>query len=89
MAASFTTAPDLAPYVARAARIDLNARNTRDAFGAEVSLELDLDEAEDQADDLVFNEIIWKAVKGKDSPMPPPVRSAFVIPRPRAEKDDD
>ncbi len=40
----------------------------------------------DEADDLVFNEIIWKAVKGKDSPMPPPVRSAFVLPRHKAEK---
>jgi len=81
MANSFTLTPDLAPYTARPARIDLNARNGRDAFGAEVSMELDLDEAEDRADDLVFNEIIWKAVKGKDSPMPPPVRSAFVLPR--------
>jgi DNA-binding beta-propeller fold protein YncE len=81
MAASFSPTPDLAPYVAKAARINLNEKNTRDAFGAEASLQLDLDEAEDQADDLVFNEIIWKAVKGKDSPMPPPVRSAFVLPR--------
>ena len=89
MANSFVATPDLAPYAARPARVDLNARNARDAFGAEASLKLDLDEAEDRADDLVFNEIIWKAVKGKDSPMPPPVRSAFVIPRPKAEKDDD
>ncbi len=81
MAASFATAPDLAPYAARPAGVDLEAKNGRDAFGAEASLELDLDEAEDRADDLVFNEIIWKAVKGKDSPMPPPVRSAFVLPR--------
>jgi DNA-binding beta-propeller fold protein YncE len=88
MAASFGSALDATPFAARPARVDLNARNTRDAFGAEASLKLDLDEAEDRADDLVFNEIIWKAVKGKDSPMPPPVRSAFVLPRPRAEKDD-
>ena len=57
------------------------AKNTLDAFGAEASLELD------DADDLVFNEIIWKAVKGKDSPMPPPVRSAYVLPRHKPEKD--
>ena len=81
MAASFDPAPDLATFAALPARVDLNAKNSRDAFGAEASLELDLDEAEDRADDLVFNEIIWKAVKGKDSPMPPPVRSAFVLPR--------
>ena len=36
---------------------------------------------EDQEDDLLFNEIIWKSVKGKNSPMPPPVRAAFVIPK--------
>ncbi len=33
---------------------------------------LDLDEAEDRADDLVFNEIIWKAVKGPTPPCPRP-----------------
>jgi DNA-binding beta-propeller fold protein YncE len=81
MADSFAPTADLAPYSARPARVDLVAKNTRDSFGAEASSKLDLDEAEDRADDLVFNEIIWKAVKGKDSPMPPPVRSAFVLPR--------
>ena len=81
MADSFAPTLDTATFAARPARVDLNAKNGRDAFGAEASLELDLDEAEDQADDLVFNEIIWKAVKGKDSLMPPPVRAAFVMPR--------
>jgi len=81
MADSFAPTPDLAPFASRPAGVDLDAKNSRDAFGAEASLKLDLDEAEDRADDLVFNEIIWKAVRGKDSPMPPPVRSAFVLPR--------
>src|SRR6185437_1383005 len=35
----------------------------------------------DRADHMIFNEIIWKSVRGPDSPMPPPVRSAFVMPR--------
>jgi hypothetical protein len=35
---------------------------------------------EDAADDLVFNEIIWRSVKGPNSPMPAPVRAAFVFP---------
>ena len=66
----------------RPAGVDLGARRIRGlAWGAAKSLKLDLDEAEDRADDLVFNEIIWKSVKGPDSPMPPPVRSAFVLPR--------
>ncbi len=88
MANSFAVTPDLTPYVARPARVDLNARNTRDTPNAELSMTLDLDEAEDMADDLVFNEIIWKAVRGADSIMPPPVRSAFILPRPKPPGSD-
>jgi hypothetical protein len=43
---------------------------------------------EDTLDDLLFNEIIWKAVKGDRSPCPPPVRAAYFIPL-KAKKDDD
>ncbi len=88
MWASFTEQPDLAPYRHVPARIDINQRNAADAPGAEASLKLDLDE-EDKADDLVFNEIIWKAVRGADSVMPPPVRAAFVLPKPKRDDDDD
>ncbi|MBV8077140.1 MAG: bifunctional YncE family protein/alkaline phosphatase family protein [Planctomycetaceae bacterium] len=88
MANAFTAAPDLGSYTHRPARVDLNARNTATAWGAEASTRLNL-EIEDRADDLIFNEIIWKAVKGADSPMPPPVRSAFILPRPRAGPIDD
>ncbi|MDX2038971.1 MAG: SMP-30/gluconolactonase/LRE family protein [Isosphaeraceae bacterium] len=80
MAAAFTSKPDLTPYKALPARIDLDERNTATAWGAEASKRLDL-ETEDRADDLVFNEIIWKAVKGPASPMPAPVRSAFFLPK--------
>ncbi|MGE3821135.1 MAG: bifunctional YncE family protein/alkaline phosphatase family protein [Isosphaeraceae bacterium] len=88
MANAFLARPDATPYVHRPARVDLNARNTATAWGAETSKKLNL-EKEDQADDLVFNEIIWKAVKGADSPMPPPVRAAFVLPRRGIGGDDD
>jgi hypothetical protein len=47
---------------------------------AEESARLNL-EIEDRADDLLFNQIVWKAVRGANSPMPPPVHSAFVMPR--------
>ena len=77
---SFTSQPDFTPYVHRPARVDINARNTRRAPMAEISQRLNL-EIEDRADDLVFNQIIWKAVKGPDAVMPPPVRAAFVLPR--------
>lgn len=36
--------------------------------------------AEDKVNDFLFNEVIWKAVKGLDSPCPPPVRAAFLSP---------
>ncbi len=72
---------DSTPYACRPAGVNLDEKNTRATPNAELSMTLDLDEAEDRADDLVFNEIIWQAVKGVNSPMPPPVRSAFVLPR--------
>jgi DNA-binding beta-propeller fold protein YncE len=77
---AFTAKPDVTPYRHRPAGVDINARNTRNAPMAEASARLDL-EIEDRADDLLFNEIIWKAVKGKNAVMPPPVRAAFVLPR--------
>ena len=88
MANAFTAAPDLTSYSHRPARVDLNAKNLRTAWGAEESRRLNL-EVEDRADDLIFNEIIWKSVKGADSPMPPPVRAAFVLPRHEKGRDDD
>jgi hypothetical protein len=86
MFASFQIEPDFSPYSHRPERVDLNAVNAPDAPGAELSMRLDLSK-EDQANDLVFNEIIWKSVRGVDSIMPPPVRAAFVLPR--QGKDDD
>jgi DNA-binding beta-propeller fold protein YncE len=90
MWSSFTSTPDLAAYRCRPAGTDVKAVNLRTAWGADTSKKLDL-RGEDRADDLVFNEIIWKSVKGANSPMPPPVRAAFVLPRrgEGADKDDD
>ena len=88
MANSFTMTPDLAPYTHRPARVDLNERNTRETPGAELSMTLELDEAEDMADDYVFNDVIWKAVRGADAVMPAPVRSAFILPRPKPPGED-
>jgi YVTN family beta-propeller protein len=87
MANSFTSEPDLTPYKPRIPDANLKETNLRTAWGAEASKRLNL-EVEDRADDLVFNEIIWKAIKGAHSPMPPPVRAAFVIPR-REKRDAD
>ena len=83
---SFASKADATPYRCRKAETDLNDKNQKTAWGAEESKRLDM-EIEDRADDLVFNEIIWKSVKGSNSQMPPPVRSAFVLPRVSGLKD--
>ena len=70
---------DPKPYEARPARIDLTTKNTEKAYGASISEELPLADVDEAPDDL-FSEIIWKAVKGADSEMPPPVRRARLVP---------
>jgi YVTN family beta-propeller protein len=73
-----TMKPNYKPYAHRPiSAVDLEAKNLKTAWGARESMEMNL-ETEDSANDIAFNEIIWKAIKGAESEMPPPVRSAFV-----------
>jgi len=44
---------------------------------------------EDKVPDLDLNEVIWKSVKGENSVMPAPKRSAFVILEKKKKDDDD
>jgi hypothetical protein len=57
--------------------IDLNEKNKSTTASAKLSETFDFAK-EDRIPDLVFSEVIWKAVKGEDSKMPAPRRSAFV-----------
>jgi hypothetical protein len=66
--------------------VDLDERNTSLAWGAEESARMDFTK-EDAADDLRLNEVIWRSVRGPDSPLPAPVRAAFVFTV--AEDEDD
>ncbi|HLJ26867.1 MAG TPA: bifunctional YncE family protein/alkaline phosphatase family protein [Candidatus Angelobacter sp.] len=72
MYASFGTEPDLTPYSLRPAQVDLAARNTEKSFGARLSQQMDFSDL-DRAPMHALNEILWKSIKGPDSPMPPPV----------------
>ena len=83
---AFTTSPDFRPYVHRPASYNLEETNLAGAYGQERSEELNL-LTEDAAPDIEFNEIIWKSVRGPGSPMPAPVRSAFVR-IPAADEED-
>ncbi|MGL4420588.1 MAG: bifunctional YncE family protein/alkaline phosphatase family protein [Gemmataceae bacterium] len=79
MYASFQGKPQVLPYKAKQPKTDLNARNQPGVFGAALSEKFDLTK-EDAADDLLFNEVIWRSVKGANSRMPAPVRAAFFLP---------
>ncbi|MBI4623566.1 MAG: beta-propeller fold lactonase family protein [Verrucomicrobia bacterium] len=81
---SFQAKADARPYTALPANVSLTEKNLKTAWGAEKSRQMDFTK-EDAADDLLLNEIIWRSVRGADSPMPAPVRAAFVFAHP---KDD-
>jgi hypothetical protein len=85
--ASFQEKPDTTPYTARQARVDLDARNTKLAWGARASEKMDFSEP-DKVDDIVLNEIVWRSVRGADSPMPAPTRAAFFKAHPKLDGDD-
>jgi hypothetical protein len=84
---AFQGAPGLAPFTHLAARIPLDERNDRSAFGAEASMRMNLAEA-DRAPEKELNEILWRSVKGPFSPMPPIVRNAWIRPASSADADD-
>ncbi len=84
---SFQSQPDLRPYTVLPVTIDREERNRKTAWGSDQSRKMDFSK-EDAADDLLLNEVIWRSVRGAESPMPPPVRAAFVFPHPPEEADD-
>jgi hypothetical protein len=83
---AFQPKPDLSKYHHEPARVDLTERNIKTAWGSNLSKKMDFSK-EDAADDLALNEVIWRSVKGPDSPMPSPTRAGFVFAT--ATDDDD
>lgn len=81
---AFQPTPNATPYKAHAARVPLDEQNGAGAWGAAASLGMNFEEA-DMTPEYELNEIIWKSVRGADSPMPPPVRAGFI----RVIEDDD
>jgi hypothetical protein len=77
--------PDHPVFNAKPCNIDLNLKNIAENKWQKRSEKFDFTK-EDMVSDVEFNEVIWKAVKGIDSPCPPAVHAAFFM---GAEKDDD
>jgi phospholipase C len=76
MFASFANEADMSSYTHEKARINLNAKNSSLAYGAERSSKMDFAEY-DRIDDFELNEILWRSIKGADAPVPPSVRRAI------------
>ncbi|HKJ41959.1 MAG TPA: bifunctional YncE family protein/alkaline phosphatase family protein [Sunxiuqinia sp.] len=74
----FTNKPDFTPFSHHPSNINLNQRNTADNASSRKSATFNFAH-EDAVPDLELNEVVWKAMKGEDSEMPAPKRSAFVI----------
>lgn len=84
----FTSKPDFTPYNTIQPAINLDNRNVAVNESSRRS-ELFNFAKEDAAPDLDLNEVVWKSVKGENSIMPVPKRSAFVILEKKKKDDDD
>jgi len=83
---SFAAQPDFTPYTAHAANADMNTTNSLLAWGAKQKFNF---AKEDVNDDLKFNEVIWRSVKGAEHPMPAPVHAGFVLSRADSKDGDE
>ncbi|QMU27514.1 bifunctional YncE family protein/alkaline phosphatase family protein [Adhaeribacter radiodurans] len=84
----FSSQPDLTGYSAKPAQVDLEERNVAWNKSAERSEHFNL-AAEDSAPDLDLNEVVWKSIKGEDSVMPAPRRSAFLKLKAEEENEEE
>lgn len=80
----FRSEPDLTPYTALPANVNLAEKNDSHAWGGNFNMNF---AKEDAADDLLLNEVIWRSVRGPDSPMPAPTRAGFVFQIDRGDPD--
>jgi hypothetical protein len=83
----FSKTSDSTSFNARPLQVNINKKNTEENTWQRKSETFDFTK-EDRAPDNEFSEVIWKAVKGIDSPMPAPKHAAFVKTG-QKEKDDD
>ena len=83
----FTPSPDLTPFVSLDATYDIHEMNVEESRISRLSDEFNL-EVMDAAPDHLFSEVIWKAVRGLESEMPAPVRSAFILQQTEEEERD-
>ncbi|HKP31219.1 MAG TPA: bifunctional YncE family protein/alkaline phosphatase family protein, partial [Chitinophagaceae bacterium] len=84
----FTSTVNSNGFASVPANIDLNEKNVKYTASAKLSETFDFTK-EDRIPDMLFSQVIWKAVKGEHSIMPAPRRSAFLTTHPNEEEDDE
>jgi hypothetical protein len=85
---SFMATPDYTAFQSVPANVNFNDKNTANNATAQLSNTFDFTK-EDRIPDLLFSQVIWKAVKGEHSVMPAPRRSSFVKTVKEEDDDDD
>ncbi len=87
---SFTSQPDLTAYQVKQPGVSLTDRNKADNASARRSEAFNFAK-EDAVPDLDLMEVVWKSVKGEQSVMPAPRRSAFLKlqAKKKGDADDD
>ena len=84
----FNNVPDHPVFNVKACKYNLDEKNLTESIWQKKSEKFDFTK-EDRINDSEFNEVIWKAVKGLDSPCPPSVRAAFFVQNASGDDDDD
>ncbi len=84
----FAKQADLTPFQSVPPQIDITEKNHKKTASAKLSETFDFSK-EDRIPDLLFSQVIWKAVKGEESVMPAPVRSAFLKTNKEKEEEGD
>ena len=84
----FNNTPDHPAFSAKPCQVDLDEKNLTESIWQKKSEKFNFAQ-EDRVDDNEFNQVIWKAVKGLDSPCPPSVRAAFFMQNEIGEDGDD
>ena len=81
----FNNSPDHPPFNVRPSMVRLDEKNLAENQWQRLSETFNFT-VEDRVNDNDFNEVIWRSVKGLDSPCPPVVRAAFFM---NETEDDD
>jgi YVTN family beta-propeller protein len=84
----FTSQPDFSPYKALVPDVNLDERNVSMSPLAKQFEYFDF-AGEDRVPDLLFNQLLWKALKGEDSEMPAPRRGAWALKVDEEEEEED